>query len=234
MKSWLAAAPCQCRSPGGAQIEAPGPSSTTSPPACRPLAEAGDRAEDLAARVGVPDGASAVFQLNRHRGQLRRLARDVEQVQPGVTHIRARTPACLPLRLGRRRHPHWSRSRYCPTPLPNDQSANWFSWMVTSTLGGLGVRVLAGEFRDLSVQRLLLLAGPAREHGDVDQHDAVVAVHAEVIRGVAERTSGPVVAWSAPGTGHTVAGWTIGPAPSRVVLEPSRPSISGDSSRTSA
>src|SRR5262249_57448105 len=132
----------------------------------RAAAGAGGGGEVGAGGGGVPAGGGPVFQLNRPRGQPRRLAGDVKRVQRGVPHIRARTPACLPLRLGRRRHPHWSRSRYCPTPLPNDQSANWFSWMVTSTLGGLGVRVLAGEFRDLGVQPLLLLARPAPPHGD--------------------------------------------------------------------
>src|ERR1700678_2158744 len=74
-------------------------------------AQAGDDDEDLAARVRVPGGAGAVLQVHRHRGQVRLLTRDVEQQHPGV----AQDPAVgtgLPLRPGRRRYPHWLRSRY--------------------------------------------------------------------------------------------------------------------------
>jgi hypothetical protein len=58
----------------------------------------------------------------------------------------------------------------------------------------LDARVLAGQFRDPPVQGLLALGGPAGSHGDVDEHDAVVAVHAQVAGVVPERPGRPVVA----------------------------------------
>jgi len=58
----------------------------------------------------------------------------------------------------------------------------------------LSVRVLARQFGDPGVERLLLPVGAARPHGDVDVDEAVVAVHAQVVGVVAEHPGRPVVA----------------------------------------
>ena len=56
------------------------------------------------------------------------------------------------------------------------------------------LRLRLVSVRDLRTPASLVLVGPARPYGDVDVHDAVIAVHPKIIAVVAEHPGGPVVA----------------------------------------